>query len=137
MVFHRYAVFLEECTTFSGSVSAVRRLIVAEAHPHTGPYQEVLASPLAAVKDNSGQVFALFKLLTLDVFHPTSFVSFFSLMCFKRTSDSRMLSGTPCISPDARGIFARKTPAILIGNVVQNTKTFSDQVRHIPFFFVR
>ncbi|CAG9534167.1 unnamed protein product [Cercopithifilaria johnstoni] len=90
----------------SGSVSAVRRLIVAEAHPHTGPYQEVLGSSLAAVKDNSG------------------------LMCFKRTSatDGRMLSGASCMSPDARGIFARKTPAILIGNVVKNTKNFSDQV---------
>ncbi|KAM3726204.1 DNA ligase [Dirofilaria immitis] len=90
----------------SGSVSAVRRLIAGETHPHTGPYQEVIASPLAAVKDNSG------------------------LMCFKRTSatDSRMLSGAPCISSDTRGLFARKTPAILIGNVVQNTKNFSDQV---------
>ncbi|VDN89880.1 unnamed protein product [Brugia pahangi] len=77
----------------SGPLSAVRRLIVAEAHAN--PYQEVLA-----------------------------------LMCFKRTNatDSRILSGAPCISPDTRGIFARKTPALLIGNIVQNTKNFSDQV---------
>ncbi|VBB29454.1 unnamed protein product [Acanthocheilonema viteae] len=95
----------------SGSLSAVRRLIVAEAHPHTNPYQEVLASPLAAVKDNSGQVFAV-------------------LMCFKRANatDGRMLSGSPCMSPDARGIFSRKTPALLIGNVVQNAKNFPDQI---------
>ncbi|VDM15438.1 unnamed protein product [Wuchereria bancrofti] len=51
-------------------------------------------------------------------------------MCFKRTNatDSRILSGAPCLSPDTRGIFARKTPALLIGNIVQNTKNFSDQV---------
>lgn len=48
--------FFEALTTFSGSLSSMRRLIVAEAHP-PGPYQEVLASSLAAVKDNSGQVF--------------------------------------------------------------------------------
>ncbi|VDO26537.1 unnamed protein product [Onchocerca flexuosa] len=103
----------------SGSVSAVRRLIVAEAHPHAGSCQEVLASPLTAVKDNSGRVFALFKVLFLRI-----------LMCFKRTNttDSRVLSGASCMSSDARGIFAKKTPAIIIGNVVQNTKSFSDQV---------
>lgn len=57
-------------------------------------------------------------------------------MCLKRASatDGRMLSDAPCVSPDARAIFARKTPAILIGNVVQNTKNFSDQVRQILFF---
>uniref|UniRef100_A0A915PUK4 Uncharacterized protein n=1 Tax=Setaria digitata TaxID=48799 RepID=A0A915PUK4_9BILA len=50
-------------------------------------------------------------------------------MCFKRTNtgDSRSLGGASCMSPDARGIFTRKTPSILIGNIVQNTKNFSDQ----------
>uniref|UniRef100_A0A8R1XZ25 Uncharacterized protein n=1 Tax=Onchocerca volvulus TaxID=6282 RepID=A0A8R1XZ25_ONCVO len=115
----------------SGPVSAVRRLIVAEAHPHAGSYQEVLASPLTAVKDNSGHVFALFKLLMLYMCRClSSTVPFFSLMCFKRTNatDSRMLNNASCMSSDARGISTKKTPAILIGNVVQNTKSFSDQV---------
>lgn len=118
----------------------MRRLIVAEAHPHAGSYQEVLASPLTAVKDNSGHVFALFKLLMLYMCRClSSTVPFFSLMCFKRTNatDSRMLNNASCMSSDARGISTKKTPAILIGNVVQNTKSFSDQVRQISFLFVR
>uniref|UniRef100_A0A915PQW3 DUF4005 domain-containing protein n=1 Tax=Setaria digitata TaxID=48799 RepID=A0A915PQW3_9BILA len=42
-----------------GSLSAVRRLIVAETHSHAGPYQEVVASSVATVKDDSGQVLLL------------------------------------------------------------------------------
>lgn len=61
----------EEYKFLSGSVSAVRRLIVAEAHPHA---QEV-ASPLAAMKDNSGQVFTVQPSNVLFVFFSTLFIS--------------------------------------------------------------
>lgn len=60
-------------------------------------------------------------------------------MCFKRASatESRVLSGTACMSPDASGVFTRKTPAVLIGNMVQNTKNFSNQVRQSSIFCER